>query len=321
MSEYKPDTNQGTATPVSLRDNALRTPEPESRPAASRPWTLIIAAFVVGALVMMACAMTTPLGEIALDNNSEDDSLSEAEVRQIVDEAVGTQIAQASVGTSADGSVDSAAVQQMVGDAVGTEVAMLRPTNTPIPPTPTVIPAGVAAEDDAFLGPADAPVVIVEFSDFQCGFCGRWYQDTLPRIREEYPDQVKFVYRDFPIFGEESLLAAMATECAEEQQQDAFWEMHNRLFDRLTNQENTPLNADTMVSYAEDIGLDTDSFRQCLTDQTYFDEVLADFQAAESYGLRGTPGFVINGEIYAIGAQPFDVFRGIIEEKLAEAAS
>jgi protein-disulfide isomerase len=172
----------------------------------------------------------------------------------------------------------------------------------------------VAEEDDAFRGPADAPVVIVEFSDFQCGYCGRWYQQTLPEILETYPEQVKFVYRDFPIFGEESLNAAMASECAEEQ--GAFWDYHNRLFDRLTNSEPANLTQETFVRYATDLGLDADSFSECLTSQKYLDEVVADYQAAQEYGFGGTPGFIINGVVYAIGAQPFEVFQGIIEGEL-----
>lgn len=315
MSENTPDTN--TAKPVSLRDPQAQPPQPDTR---NTPRWMIIAGFIAGALVMMACVVTTPLGEFALDNDdSAGDSLSEQEVRDIVAEVVGTQLAAQPVG--ADGEVNPDAIQEMVDNAVGTEVALLRPTETPLPPTPTVIPAGVAEEDDAFLGPEDAPVVIVEFSDFQCGFCGRWYQETLPLILENYPDEVKFVYRDFPIFGEESLIAALATECAEEQDPQAFWGMHDRLFERLNTQEQTPLNEDSMVAYAGELGLDTEEFRTCISEQRYFDEVLADFRAAESYGLRGTPGFVINGVVYPIGAQSFDVFRDIIDSELARVES
>ncbi len=207
-------------------------------------------------------------------------------------------------------------VRSIVSEVVGTEMAALIPTSTPIPPTPTLIPVGVAEEDDAFQGPEDAPVVIVEFSDFQCGYCGRWYQETLSQILEEYPTQVKFVYRDFPIFGEESLRAAMATECAEEQ--GRFWDFHNRLFDRLVENEETPLNDETFISYAAEFEMDVDAFSQCMATDRYYDEVLADYQMAQAYGLRGTPGFVINGRVQSIGAQPFEVFSALIEAELAD---
>jgi protein-disulfide isomerase len=247
--------------------------------------------------------------------SSGNDNLTENDVRQIVAEAVGTQIAALPANNASGGSLNNDQIQQIVDNAVGTQIATLIPTTTPIPPTPTIIPRGVAEDDDPFQGPADAPVVIVEFSDFQCGFCGRWYKETLPQILAAYPTQVKFVYRDFTIFGQESLRAATAADCANEQ--GKFWEMHNRLFDRLENQEDAPLNDDTFVKYAGELGMDTTAFSACLTSERYVNEVLADYSAAQSYGLQGTPGFVINGVVYTMGAQPFQVFDGIIQSELA----
>lgn len=252
-------------------------------------------------------------------SNDREDALSEEDVRRIAGEVFSTQIAAlpaAGLGGGAALSEDD--VRRIAGEIVGTQVALLRPTSTPIPPTPTVIPRGVAEDDDAFRGPADAPVVIVEFSDFQCGYCGRWYDETLPLILETYPNEVKFVYRDFPIFGEDSLRAALASECAEEQ--GKFWEMHNRLFERLNGREQTALSEETLVGYAQELGLETRSFSECLSSQRYFDEVLLDYQAAQSYGLRGTPGFVINGVVYTMGAQPFAIFDQIIQSELARVA-
>ena len=131
----------------------------------------------------------------------------------------------------------------------------------------------------------------------------------------QYPDEVKFVYRDFPIFGEESYRAGMATECAEEQ--GHFWDFHDRLFVRLIENEGTPLNDETFISYADELDMDTEAFTECMATDRYAEEVLADYQAAQDYGLRGTPGFVINGVVQAIGAQPFEVFQQIIEAELA----
>ena len=164
----------GEAQPVSLRDNTPPSSEPPRDPRSR----VLLYGFgiMVAAIFLVACLMTTPLGDFGASNDN--DSLSEDQVRAIVAEVVGTEIASASVGGGASG----AQVQQMIDDAVGTEVAALIPTNTPIPPTPTIIPADVAEDDDAFQGAEDAPVVIIEFSDFQCGFCGRWYRETLPQI-------------------------------------------------------------------------------------------------------------------------------------------
>jgi len=294
--------------PVSLRESteeaASALPQPAT--AASSRWLLW--ALLTLALVIVAIILT------AAWSGSGNKALSEEEVRRIAEEVARTQIAALPAGSGAAAGVE---VQRLVNEAVGTQVAMLRPTNTPVPPTPTLIPPGVAEDDDAFKGPADAAVVIVEFSDFQCPYCGRWYQQTLPRILETYPTEVKFVYRDFPIFGDDSLRAAQATECAEEQSPDKFWAMHDRLFARLTSGDSTPLSQETLVSYAQELELDTRSFAECLSSQRYRDEVERDYQAAVSYGLRGTPGFVINGVVYAIGAQPFDVFDQIIQGELA----
>jgi protein-disulfide isomerase len=245
------------------------------------------------------------------------DGLSEETVRDIAQEVVSTQIA--ALPTSSGSTVSDAQMQQIIDDTVNTKVAALIPTATPIPPTPTVIPRGVAEEDDPYRGPADAPVVIVEFSDFQCHYCGVWYQETLPQILEAYPTEVKFVYRDFPIFGDDSVRAAMASECAEDQ--GKFWEMHNRLFDHAVNQEQTALSQETLVGYAEDLGLDTRSFAECLSTEKYLEEIQADYQTAVNYGLRGTPGFVIDGVVYTIGAQPFSVFNEIIKGELAKSES
>ncbi len=286
------------------------SPGTAGAPATSR-WGLAVgAAFLVLviAIVLILTLGSSPGGK---------DALTEDDVRRIVAEVVGTHIAALPVVNETD--LSSAQVQAMIDQAVGTQVALLRPTNTPIPPTPTVIPRGVAEDDDAFLGPEDAPVVIVEFSDFQCSYCGRWYEETLPLILSNYPDEVKLVYRDFPIFGEDSLRAALATECAREQ--DMFWEMHDRLFTRLNTREDAPLSEETLISFAQELGLEPRSFSECLSSQRYFDEVLLDYQAAQTYGLRGTPGFVINGVVYAIGAQPFDVFDQIIQSELARLGS
>jgi predicted DsbA family dithiol-disulfide isomerase len=93
--------------------------------------------------------------------------------------------------------------------------------------------------------------------------------------------------------------------------------MHNRLFTRLNAREEAALSEETLVNYAQELGLETRSFSECLSSQRYFDEVLLDYQVAQAYGLRGTPGFVINGVVYTIGAQPFDVFDQIIQSELA----
>jgi protein-disulfide isomerase len=284
----------------------------------------------------VSSALSTQAAELQPVEINENGTLDQADLEQMVYEAIGTQIADIqpedleqmvadAVGTQAadlaptaepsGDTVSEEQMQAMVEEAVGTQVAALIPTNTPVPPTPTRIPNPVADDGDAFLGPADAPVVIVEFSDFQCGYCGKFYDETLPFILEKYPDEVKFVYRDFPIFGEDSLRGAMAAECAEDQ--GKFWEMHNRLFAIHDTPEQEVLDEETLIGFADELGLDTTEFSECLSSERYLEEVLTDGTAAQAYGLRGTPGFIINGVVYAMGAQPFDVFDAIIQDELS----
>ncbi len=176
---------------------------------------------------------------------------------------------------------------------------------------PTVVKASV--DDDAILGDKDAPVTIIEFSDYQCPFCGRFWSETLPLIKEQYIDtgKVRFVYRDFPLSSIHPMAqpAAEATECVRDKGgDDAFWEMHDLIF---ANQQ--ALSVDNLESWAQDIGYDISS---CLSSGEFRSEVLKDTADAQSAGGRGTPYFVVNGNAVS-GAQPFSVFQQIIEAELA----
>ncbi len=309
MAEHPTEPTGGSTKPISLRDQEPPSLGDMPQPRGSTSIYVFGAALV--AVILIAVVL------VALSGSSSSDNLTRDDVRAIVQEVVGTQVAALPMSSGAGLTTDQ--MQQLINSSISTQVAALRPTNTPIPPTPTIIPPGIAEDDDPYVGPENAPVVIVEFSDFQCGYCGRWYQQTLPQILQAYPTQVKFVYRDFPIFGEDSFRAAMATECANDQ--GKFWEMHNRLFEREVNQEQTPLSEEGLTAMATSLGLDTSTFSECLSSQRYYDEVVADYQAAANYGLRGTPGFVIDGVVYTIGAQPFEVFDQIIQAELLKATS
>ncbi|HEX3054480.1 MAG TPA: thioredoxin domain-containing protein [Aggregatilineaceae bacterium] len=305
--------------PVSLRQDMPGQPQPyPPQPTSASPTVvLIMTAAIFLLLGLLVATLLTTGGD---DDNSA--GLSERDVQTLVYREVGTQIAALPVvGAASDGeeNLSQADLQEMVNQAVTTQVAMLVPTTTPIPPTPTAMPVAMTADDDAFQGPADAPVTIIEFSDFQCGYCGRFYFNTLQPLLEKYPDQVKFVYRDFVIFGEDSERAAVATECAEEQ--GKFWEMHNSIFESRSLDEPPALSEETLVSLAGDLDLDTDAFQQCLTSGKYTDEIAKDFNDAVAYGFQGTPGFVINGVVYPFGAQPIEVFDQIIQAELEKVAS
>lgn len=302
------------AKPLSLRDE---DPQPAPAPSSGGPTQIVY--LVITAAVFLVVGL---LIAFAVSGNN-DNQIDKDELRDTVREVVSTEIAGlAPIQVNENGTVNQAALDEMVNRAVSTQVAALQPTATLIPPTPTPIPISDTVENDAFLGPADAPVTIVEFADFQCGYCRRWAVETLPQILAAFPDEVKFVYRDFPIFGDDSVRAAMATECAREQNDNAFWDMHNLLYEKLGDSDaQSPLSEDSLVSYADELGLDGSVFRECLVSTRYINEVSTDYQAAVNWGFGGTPGFVINGVVYRIGAQPFDVFEDIIRSALETAGS
>ena len=168
-------------------------------------------------------------------------------------------------------------------------------------------------DDDPSIGPADAPVVIVEFSDFNCSYCKRFHDTTLQPLLDQYQGQIQFVYRDFAILGQTSVTSAMAAECADDQ--GKFWEYHDLLF---ANQPN--FDRDSLIQYANELSLDTEQFTSCFDDQTYLEDVRADSTAAQEIGAQGTPAFLINGQ-FVSGAQPYDAFVQIIDSELAKATN
>lgn len=171
----------------------------------------------------------------------------------------------------------------------------------------------VSADDDPARGPENAPVVIVEFSDFRCPYCGRFVTDTLDPLLTNYGDRVRMVYRDFPILGQSSLEAALAGGCMNDQ--GKFWEFHNLTF---ANQQD--LSRDAFISYAQELSMDVPTFTACFDNQTHLDEVRADATYAQELGVTGTPAFFINGR-FVSGAQPYQVFADIIDDELAKAAN
>ena len=186
------------------------------------------------------------------------------------------------------------------------------------PPSAGNVPTGiveVSADDDPALGKDNAPVTIIEFSDFQCPFCQRFRQETFDQIKTNYIDtgKVRFVYRDFPLDSIHPLAqkAAEAAECADDQ--GKFWEYHDLLFEK--QQEWASADESKFKDYVKDLSLDTDKFNKCLDDNKYADEVKKDFQDGAQAGVQGTPSFFINGKQLS-GAQPYPAFQAAIDAEL-----
>lgn len=171
----------------------------------------------------------------------------------------------------------------------------------------------VLADDDAVKGDPNAPVTIVVWSDFECPFCERFYSQTLGKIEDEYvkTGKVKIVFRDFPLGShKDAQKAAEAAECAHEQ--GKFWEMHNILFDKGVKG-----GAYSFKQYAKELGLDSSRFDRCLDSGKMESETKKDFADGAKAGIRGTPGFIINGELVS-GAQPFEKFKSVIDMALSK---
>lgn len=167
----------------------------------------------------------------------------------------------------------------------------------------------ISTDDDPSLGPEDAPITIVEFSDFRCPYCSVFHVETFDALMATYPDQIHFVYRDFPVVG--GFEAALAAECANEQ--GAYWEFHDLLF----SSEYPNLDRDTFAAYAEKLDLDVEDLLACVDEDRYSEEVEADARYASGLGITGTPTFFING-IPMVGAQPLEAFIQVIEYELGE---
>lgn len=185
---------------------------------------------------------------------------------------------------------------------------------------PKVI-SGDKSDDDAFLGDADAPVTLVEFSDFQCPYCRSFYNETFSQIKEQYVDtgKVKFVYRDFPLsFHDGAVPAALAAECARDQGgDDIFFAMHDLIFEGQNElgDGTVKIPNESLMSYAEELSLDMNEFKDCFESEKYIEEISDDFNEGQRIGITGTPGFVLEGELIS-GAQPFSVFSSAIDKAL-----
>lgn len=167
----------------------------------------------------------------------------------------------------------------------------------------------VALDGAPVRGNANAPVTVVEFSDFQCPYCAR-AEGEIGKVREAYKDQVKIVYKDFPLpIHPNAPKAAEASRCAGEQEK--YWEYHDVLF-----ANNNALEVPNLKKFAADLKLDTAKFDACLDSGKYAPEIAKDVAEGTRVGVSGTPAFFINGRLVS-GAQPFTAFQEVIEDALA----
>ena len=243
-------------------------------------------------------------------------------------------------------SVTAAPVEQAPGEVTARAVPLgtnATETATPAPQTATLAPVserldeappsptgaeggyqgGFTAQGDPFKGSLDAPVVIEEFSSFQCPYCAQYFRDSYSQLVEDYIEtgQVLYIFRDFPLPGQaQSRLAAEAAACAGELGGgSAFWTMHDRLFTQQSEWSGNLGASRVFIGYAEEQSLDGADFGECLDSGETRAGVEADASEGTARGVRGTPTFFINGRPL-VGAQPYSTIAQFIGEALAGGA-
>ena len=161
------------------------------------------------------------------------------------------------------------------------------------------------------LGSPDAPITILEWGDYQCTYCYKFHQSSLNVIYEDYiqTGKVKLVFKDFPLNGEDSVLGAQATHCANDQ--NKFWEFHNELYDNWKGERTGWITRESLSEFAKNIELDVEQFDNCLESLTYLDKVFTNHEFGKEIGIDATPSFLVFNDEKMIkirGNQPLEVF-------------
>ncbi len=209
------------------------------------------------------------------------------------------------------GDLERAVKQQKQAERFGVYMAELRKAyglnvQLPYPDLPRI---DVSVDDDPSVGPADAPVTIIQFAEYQCPYCGR-ARESLDEVEKNYPGKVRFVFRDFPLgFHDRAIPAAVAANCAEKQ--GKYWEVHDAL---MSNQR--ALEEADLERVAREAKLDVEKWQACRQDPTMEAEIRKDMEDGQKAGVSGTPAFFING-VFLNGAQPYERFKAVIDRELA----
>lgn len=164
--------------------------------------------------------------------------------------------------------------------------------------------------DETFRGPKDAPITLVEYSDFECPFCSRGYQ-TVMDLMNKYPGKVRFIYKHLPLsFHENAMIASQYYEAVRLQDEKKAFEFHDEIFKNQAKLKNGAAFLDTVV---KKVGADLAKVKKDFNTDKVNDRIAADMKEAASFGIEGTPGFLLNG-VPVRGAYPSDYFMGLIDE-------
>jgi protein-disulfide isomerase len=198
---------------------------------------------------------------------------------------------------------------------------VVKPTPTIEASDPAKITSATFLENGSpVLGDPNAPITLVEFGDYQCYFCNQFFHTTEDDLFKNYVEsgKVKVIFKDYTIIGPDSITAAHAAHCANDQGQ--FWAYHDILYNNWTGENNGWASSENLLKFAENVGLDIEQFSQCMIDSKHTSIITNSNQDAKDLGLTGTPAFFVIGPDNKVtkigGAQPYDVFERIFNSEL-----
>ena len=198
----------------------------------------------------------------------------------------------------------------------------LKPTALPNDEQEPISLSVFTANGSPVLGNPNALVTLVEFGDYQCFFCNKFFHDTEHLLLANYVEtgKVKVIFKDYTIIGPDSVNAAHGARCADDQ--GMFWEYHDVLYNNWNGENNGWAASENLLKFATDIGLDAEQWNSCMLDKTHQQTIVASNNDARTLGLTGTPAFFVIGPDNQVtkigGAQPYDVFERIFEAELAK---
>ena len=180
-----------------------------------------------------------------------------------------------------------------------------------------ITPAKLIENGSPFLGNPDAPITILEWGDYQCTFCYKFHQETLQIINEDFikTGKVKVVFKDFPLNGPDSKLAAEASYCA--QDQEKYWQYHDEVYRNWGGERTGWITRETLTEFAQVVNLDTEKFNKCLDDNKYESKVNSLYEFGNDIGIDATPSFLVFNDEKIIkirGNQPLEVFLKTFDE-------
>ena len=197
---------------------------------------------------------------------------------------------------------------------------VFEPTPTPTQAEPAIHKSVFLDNGSPILGDPNAPITLVEFGDYQCHFCNVFFHETEHTILENYVEtgKVKLIFKDFTIIGPDSINAAHAAHCADDQ--GKFWQYHDILYNNWAGENNGWASSQNLLRFAQEVELNIDEFTECMLDARHASIIEQSNSDARALGLTGTPGFFVIGPTDNItkigGAQPYDVFERIFDSEL-----